>query len=166
MDPSNDPLQQLRDIHVPDPISFWPPALGWWVVMLIVLVLASLGLWFLRYRKKTAPRRSALSELTVLKAKFDETQDSANLMESLSQLLRRYAIVSFGRHNVAGLAGMSWLRFLDEQGKTQQFSSEMGQQAFAGVPYGSKSSVNAREMLALTEQWIKQIPLSSRNPLS
>ena len=28
-----DPLQDLRDVHMPDPISWWPPAFGWWMIM-------------------------------------------------------------------------------------------------------------------------------------
>ncbi len=161
-----DPLEQLRDLHVPDPISFWPLAIGWWMVVCVLLVLGAIGMWIIRYRKKMAPRRLALSELTTLKTTFQETQDSVWLMQRLSQLLRRYAIVCFGRQRVAGLTGDSWLRFLDDQGKTQQFSSEMGQQAFVAIPYGSKCSVNEGEVVNLVEQWIKHIPLSSRKPFT
>ena len=157
-----DPLAQLRDLHVPDPVSFWPPAFGWWMVALLMLALMAIGMWAIWYRKKTAPRRLALVELTKLKAKFDETQDSATLMGNLSQLLRRYAILCFGRQSVAGLTGVSWLKFLDEHGKTQQFSSEIGQQAFVAIPYGAQGSVKADEMLTLAERWIKQSPLPAR----
>ncbi len=162
MNPNVDPLAQLRDLHTPDPISFWPPAFGWWMIVVFILVLVAVALWGIRYRKRTAPRREALAELIAAKAEYDQTQDSTNLMKSLSQLLRRYAMVCFGRQNVAGLTGMSWLKFLDEQGKTTQFSSEVGHQAFVAIPYGSDGSVNAYEMVVVVERWIKSIPLPSR----
>ena len=34
-----DPLAQLRDIHLPEPVSWWPPALGWWLVAMTVMTL-------------------------------------------------------------------------------------------------------------------------------
>ena len=160
MNPTADPLAQLRDLHLPDPVSFWPPALGWWIVALMVFGLVVWGVWGFRYRKKTAPRRLALAELTSLKSRFHDKHDDAELMTGLSQLLRRYAIVCFGRQKVAGLTGASWLKFLDEQGNTQQFSGETGNQAFAAVPYGAKDSVNARDMMDLVERWIKKVSLS------
>ncbi len=159
-----DPLEQLRDLHVPDPVSFWPPALGWWLVALVLFGLLALGLWVIQYRRKTAARRAALAELTALKTTFNDTQNTTNLLGSLSQLLRRYAIVCCGRERVAGLTGLGWLQFLDEHGRTQQFSSEMGQQAFAALPYGAQHKVNGQEMLDLVERWIKQAPLSVRKP--
>ncbi|MBT3527943.1 MAG: DUF4381 domain-containing protein, partial [Porticoccaceae bacterium] len=45
-----DPLAELRGIHLPDPISWWPLAPGWWV--LIVIFIAGLS-WALRQLLKS-----------------------------------------------------------------------------------------------------------------
>ncbi len=42
---SEDPLAQLRDLHLPQAVADWPPALGWW--LLAGLVLSGL-VWFMR----------------------------------------------------------------------------------------------------------------------
>ena len=35
-------LQQLRDVHVPDSVSWWPLAIGWWVIIGLVALIALL----------------------------------------------------------------------------------------------------------------------------
>ncbi|GJL56122.1 MAG: hypothetical protein NPIRA02_32540 [Nitrospirales bacterium] len=157
-----DPLEQLRDLHMPDPVSVWPPVFGWWIVLLFAIICVAIGLWIKRYRQATAPRRVALAALIDLHTSFNETQDITKLMAGLSQLIRRYALVCFGRQNVAGLTGAAWLTFLDERGKSPLFSSERIQQALTAVPYGSQGSVDAEEMVTLVKRWIKQTPVPSK----
>ena len=35
--PLSDPLAELRGYHPPDPVSWWPPAPGWWLLALLIL---------------------------------------------------------------------------------------------------------------------------------
>jgi hypothetical protein len=54
-------LSNLREIVLPPPVSFWPPAPGWWIVgaALAGAALILLGKTFIRYRRD-AYRRQAL----------------------------------------------------------------------------------------------------------
>ena len=54
-----DPLAQLRDIHLPDTVSDWPPGPGWWVLALVLLLFgAALVIWAVRrYRKNHRRQR-------------------------------------------------------------------------------------------------------------
>ena len=51
---SEDLLAQLADIHLPEPVSFWPPAIGWWILAALALVLL-----IILFRKFASYRRSA-----------------------------------------------------------------------------------------------------------
>ena len=36
-----DPLALLRGYHMPDPIDWWPPAPGWWLLLILTIGLGS-----------------------------------------------------------------------------------------------------------------------------
>lgn len=46
-----DNLPELRDIHIPDGVSAFPPAYGWWVVLAGVVALFLLAELFLILRR-------------------------------------------------------------------------------------------------------------------
>jgi len=51
----------LRDIHLPEPVGWWPPAPGWWA--LLALALAGAAAWgWLAWRRRTRVRRAALAD--------------------------------------------------------------------------------------------------------
>ena len=55
----------LRDIHLPDPIGWWPLAPGWWGVLGLVLLIISGIFWWRRkkHRRNSTPWQAALTEL-------------------------------------------------------------------------------------------------------
>lgn len=146
-----DPLAQLRDIHLPEPVSWWPPAPGWWGLALVVLALFGLGAYILlRYLRKKQYRKAALKELTLLR----KNSDPRTALEQLAALLRRVAIQSFGRKEVVGLTGKNWLEMLDRTGRTDQFCCGPGQ-ALGENLYRADCRVTIDPIFQLAEKWIR-----------
>ena len=116
-DPSD--LSNLRDIVLPPPVSYWPPAPGWWILATMIAALLALlvARQIVRHRHD-AYRRAALKELAALPAPLD-----ARSAQALSAILKRTALVAFPRAEVAGLTGVAWLRFLDTTGRMQAFEN-------------------------------------------
>lgn len=133
VNPAQDPLAQLRDIHLPMAPSWWPPAPGWWLLGLVAVVLAVFATRFAwtRYRAG-APVRRARSDLTQSFLDFaaertrSEVVAKRNLADTVNAILKRLALVRYPRAEVAELSGPQWIAFLDATAKTDQFSVGMG----------------------------------------
>ena len=53
MDTNTNPLAELKDVHLPAPVSIFPLATGWYIVIAIIFILiAVLTWWQLRRHKK------------------------------------------------------------------------------------------------------------------
>ncbi len=110
----------LRDIHGPDPVAWWPPAPGWW---LLALALAAL-LWLAwRYRPqiriaiRSPWRWDAARRLRDLRRRARH-QDLKTTAQEFSELVRRIGIARYGRSACAGLAGENWLLWLQEHDRS------------------------------------------------
>jgi hypothetical protein len=133
----------LRDLHLPEPIGWWPPAPGWWVVL--ALALAGLVLLLLaahRRRRRNAARRLALAELARLEAAYARHGDAARLAAALSTLLRRAMLAYAPREQVARLTGRAWLEWLDRGLERRPFSEGPGQ-TLAALPYRDPARAGA-----------------------
>jgi hypothetical protein len=150
-------LSQLRDIHPPTTLSRWPLAPGWFAVAFLAL---SLALWVIYqyrlYRKKVQRRESILQHLHRLKYNLVEEQYPL-VYQDLSTLLRRIALMTHERVEVAHLTGDDWLNFLDAQCQTQLFSHDIGRLLLSAPYFPSNETVaNPEPLLKVTEDWIKR----------
>jgi hypothetical protein len=107
MDPSELPL---RDIHLPDPVAWWPPAPGWWLLATVLLVM--LGMALRRWRRRRSVAFQFQQELTRLRSEYARDGDASRLFQRGSVLLRRACLSAFPREQVAGLSGSSWSQFV------------------------------------------------------
>lgn len=138
MDPTQIPL---RDLHLPELVGWWPPAPGWWFLMLVVLS----GLGWLVYRgwqtwRRNALRRIAIAELRRIQAEYRNGVDEISLAVELSSLLRRTMLAYAPRNEVAGLTGERWLRWLDQGLDDKPFSEGSGQN-LESLPYRRREAI-------------------------
>lgn len=110
---SADPLAGLRDYHLPEPLHWWPPAPGWWLVALVALLGLALA-WRLRRRRRgpTTAASLALTELARLRLRRQADGDDRAFLRDLSALLRRYVLARYPADAAAGLAGAAWIDYL------------------------------------------------------
>jgi hypothetical protein len=148
----SDPLQGLRGLHLPPPVSVWPPAPGWWLLALLIILLAVVAVWGWRRYRKRAYRRLALKQLQQLRTVAQRGQASTVLAQ-LSILLRRVAISRYGREEVAALCGKDWLAFLDRTGRTRGFSEQA--QALVDAPYQRNAPQQVEPLLDLAQHWVR-----------
>lgn len=152
---AQNPLDQLKDIHLPPEASVWPLAPGWWVVVLLCMVLVGLAfIFFLKRRRIQRFRRSVVGMLHDIRLPENES-DTPRFLGEVSVLLRRVAIHCYPRMDVASLSGERWLLFLDEKGDTDRFMHGVGQ-ALAEGPYRIHTAAEAERLRQLAESWIQR----------
>ena len=160
---AEDPLSQLRDIHLPDPVSFWPPAPGWW----LLLLLAVIGVIFLcRHAIAAMVRRrrldSVLRELDGAyatfneQAAFDDRRNAAGLhfLAEVNRLLKRVVQVMYPASHWSHLTGRAWLQFLDACDAGDAFSQGAGAVLADGV-YRPTFDADAEALYQVARQWIE-----------
>lgn len=157
---AQDPLAQLRDIHLPESTGWWPLAWGWWVVLALIVLGLGFALYRLRIkRRRQRYRQEALVELERAYRHYREGSDTAAYLQSLNQLLRRAALSALPpeRHSsVAGLSGEAWLDFLDEQlpESHRAFAEGPGRALLAG-PYQANPQADVEALQKLGREWLK-----------
>ena len=139
-------LNRLVDIVEPEPVSWWPLAPGWW----ILIVLAVSGITYLAIRqfikwRKNAYRRNACLELDRLRT--DVT------VEEINALLKRTALCAWPRKVVASLNSGSWITFLETNGPLTTEAA-----ATLGRTYSSRtlSQEEATDLKESARDWIKR----------
>lgn len=151
-----DMLAELRDIHLPDPIGWWPPAPGWWILACLLAV----ALYFLwrfvqkhRQKVKTHYREDALQELEIIVAQYKAEGDSAAYVQQVSALLKRVSLQCYPTEKIASLSGDSWAEFLaNEAGSTPHVEACS---VFANV-HKKRVPMDAGALYRFAYGWIEQ----------
>jgi len=144
-----DNLPELRDIHLPEGVSFWPPAYGWYVII-IAIVLAFVirryyRLWRLKSRKLYAVR-------------LLENLDGSNIVTAatqISEILRRVCVYRYPQ--AVALNGTAWLEFIKAHG-SQKISPETAE-LLQNAPYLNPKTAKYKpqdleKLIGFAKDWI------------
>lgn len=159
---NSDSLAQLKDIHLPDPIGWWPLAPGWYVLMAIVLM-AFFGGFFiiLRRHKNALPKKQALDLLKQYTELYEKDKNAQLASARISELLKRVALVYYPRLDVASMHGDSWIQFLNKTAKGVDFRPVNS--LLSESPFKQAETLNIQPLIIRAEKWIKQrgVPCSN-----
>lgn len=145
-------LQNLHPIVLPPEVGLWPPAPGWYLVLIVSLLFAGRFL-LLRYRKFQANRYrfEAQAELSRIRSQLKSERDAA--LRQLPFLVKSTALKVYPRKTIAKLYGVDWLRFLDSTIESDRFSQGAGSQ-LPDISYSSPEKLDtlpAEDVTALFE---------------
>ena len=156
-------LEQLADIHLPSPVSFWPPAPGWWLLALLLIALLTFAIIkALEARKQRQICAFALKELDKAYDSF-QNQDGSDpgglnqarlvLLNNFNAVLRRVALWHFPKHNIASLGGRAWVDFIREKGESSLLTDEIAEALEEGR-FKAHCDIDAEQLHQFGERWI------------
>ena len=93
----------LRDLHLPEPIGWWPPAMGWWLVLGFLIVMGIGAFLLIQRHRRATPLKRAFEALRELESRTDMKAEER--LQSISAIIKRFALSIAPREEVAGLSG-------------------------------------------------------------
>jgi hypothetical protein len=137
-------LDRLHDIVLPQAVSWWPLAPGWYVILVLLLVVCGcLGYRYWRRWQTNAYRREALQELADMK-------DSP----AIAELLRRTALAIVPRSDVAQKTDFVWTEWLAAQ-CSYPMPSKVRHLLAAGVYDQHETDGDFELLKGYAIQWVK-----------
>jgi hypothetical protein len=149
-------LAQLYDIQDLDPVSWFPLAPGWWVLIVLTSIAAAAVYWrHLAYERSWQGQTYRAFTALDRQLANGDTQQIAGVV---SVLLRRVAMQSFSRAECAGLEGADWLQWLasrDPGGFDWVARGSLLIEAPYAPPGRTYSPQSLKILIDAAKQWVK-----------
>lgn len=147
----SDRMWGLKELSLPEPISWFPATEGWLVVAVLLLFGVAWVAWRLRRSWLRARyRRQALVRLAAI-------ESGAAGIDELPELLRRTALAAFAREEVAALRGTEWVAWLNAHGG--RFEPAAGgwldRLPYDAAAAGQIDSGTTVRLIAASRRWVK-----------
>ena len=155
-------LRSLKDIALPPQVSFMPQTWGW--LLVAVLLAAAALIWAaVAYRKwrRNAYRREALERLEGIEAAIGNPQGQAEAIAALCEVVKRTALSTWPRAQVAALSGAEWAQFIAAHGHG---AGERLKVLFDDLEYRQQAPMDADaagDLVLDTRRWIEEHHVSA-----
>ena len=147
-------LAQLQDIHAVGSPLWWPPAIGWWVLVLVALFLMVVTTrWLKRKLAARQRRREWLAALDAVGRELDPQRDAHRYLAGLNRLFRAVALKAFPGTACAGLQGQEWVVFISSLMPETTDKSSLS--ALARGPYEPAPDFDVESLAAHARTWVR-----------
>lgn len=114
---------QLRDIHLPADPGFWPLAPGWWLLIVLVLLVAYLLVKKLvKLRQKKHTIKLLQDKLSQLRENYNQHKSKHRLAAEISDLLKRFVRHVLHDSQATALSGIEWINYLNKLSSSEVFT--------------------------------------------
>ena len=153
-------LDQLHAVQ--PPVVSALPAMGWWLLLLCLVVLVgAVLLAFHRYRARRW-QREARMQLHRLRSEV-ASRPVSDTLSDCSQLARRVLLIVRKREEIAGLQGAPWLEALDEVCQQPLFAQGFGR-LLEATPYQRDPQISRHDLESLFDAIEELIRSAARKP--
>lgn len=152
-------IDQLHDIEGLSPVSGWPLAIGYQVLIaFLAILIACLTVYVIRLiRFNRSWKKDTLKLLATLEKNLVEETVGSTLV-TLSSYIRRIALKRFPRKECAGLIGEDWLKWLSKH-DSFEFKWEEKGKVLVNAPYSpvqiKASVILVKELIQATRGWVQ-----------
>jgi hypothetical protein len=147
-------LDQLRDIHAAGSPLWWPPAIGWWVLAMVALLLIAVAIRFLKRKLAARKRRHEwLRALDAIGRELDPQRDAHQYLAGLNRLFRAVALKAFPGTGCAGLQGEEWVMFISSLLPENTDDSSLS--VLARGPYEPVPDFDVRALDEHARTWVR-----------
>lgn len=157
------PSLPLKDLYLPDAISWWPLAPGWWILLALVVIAIFVVIY--AARKYWINNKTKRQTRELLHAAFKQWQSDQNddlYFQQINTVLKRYCRHEFP--HAVSLSGQHWIDFLNDTSKGNRSDQKIfhGQAAQAIGEYIYRPATNdfrcdQQALLDSCIQWLKQV---------
>ncbi|GGF87181.1 MULTISPECIES: DUF4381 domain-containing protein [Cysteiniphilum] len=154
---ATDVLAGLKDIHLPPAVSIWPLAVGWYILAVVVLVVIALMIWFLAKKIKAHRHKQAIISLFDTTVQTTQSERPQALISEISTFLKRVIMQELKADNAHLYFGEDWLKFLDQQLKTDDFSKGDGRLLLDSYRLKEVSIDERQALIILTKKWLRKV---------
>ena len=151
----NEILQQLKDIHLPPAITFWPLAPGWYIVFLLSLALIiGLSFWIgVKYKQKKVAQKIFAKWETIKNQILEKPED----IELAAIFIRQLILLKKSRKNIALLYGENWTDYLKKTYPKAQMTPLVETFLSQGIYQSSFARESSEKFLDELNSWIKKV---------
>jgi len=154
----SDPLQQLRDVHLPPDPAWWPPAPGWWLLAALLITFIGWSVFKMaRAYTRRAPIRAAKTLLADLYQAYQRGDISAHAyLDQGNEILKRLLVRAYHRSRYAHLSGSAWLTALNEITDSTSFTAGPGK-ILGDTRFSANPQIDADTLRQQFELVIKRV---------
>ncbi|MDF8363399.1 DUF4381 domain-containing protein [Achromobacter anxifer] len=153
-------IEQLRQLPLPAPVSYWPQTWGWLALLAVVAALAAWAAWRIaRRQRRNQYRRAGLRKLEALRL---AAQSDPLAARGLPELLKRVGLSSVAaadRARVGALSGGEWVAFMTAGSGAFPPDADALLRALAYAPPETLRAIDPerlRQLFAASRQWMER----------